>query len=92
MRTLLEWLAQTTGRSPTFVDMPDAVASLMARLTGWMPGAPLTSDQWTMLQSDNVVPEGAPGLAALGVDATPMAAVAPGWLVRFRPHGRFSPA
>lgn len=92
MRALLEWLAETTGRSPTFVDMPDAVASLMARLTGWMPGAPLTSDQWTMLQSDNVVPEGAPGLAALGVDATPMAAVAPGWLVRFRPHGRFSVA
>lgn len=92
MRGLLEWLAETTGRSPMLVDMPDAAASLMARLTGWLPGAPLTTDQWKMLQSDNVVPEGAPGLAALGLAATPMAAVAPGWLVRFRPHGRFSPA
>ncbi len=92
MRGLLEWLTETTGRTPTLVDMPDAAASLMANLTGWLPGAPLTADQWEMLQSDNVVPAGATGIAALGIDATPMAAVAPGWLVRFRPHGRFSVA
>lgn len=92
MRGLLEWLAQTTGRDPLLVDVPDAAADLLASLTGWLPGAPLTTDQWKMLQTDNVVPEGAPGLSALGVDATPMAAVAPGWLVRFRPHGRFSVA
>lgn len=92
MRALFEWLAETTGRDAALVDVPDAIAGALASLTGWLPGAPLTSDQWRMLQADNVVPEGAPGLAALGVDATPMAAVAPGWLVRFRPHGRFSPA
>ncbi|WBX86231.1 complex I NDUFA9 subunit family protein [Sphingosinicella microcystinivorans] len=92
MRGLLDWLAQTTGRDPVLVDVPDAAAGLLASLTGWLPGAPLTTDQWKMLQTDNVVPEGAPGLSALGVDATPMAAVAPGWLVRFRPHGRFSVA
>ena len=92
MRALFEWLAATTGRSAALVDVPDAIAGALASLTGWLPGAPLTSDQWRMLQADNVVPAGGPGLAALGIDATPMAAVAPGWLVRFRPQGRFSPA
>jgi NADH dehydrogenase len=28
-------------------------------------------------------------LAALGIEATPLSTVAPGWLVRFRKAGRF---
>lgn len=92
MRALFEWLAETTGRNAALVDVPDAIAGALASFTGWLPGAPLTSDQWRMLQTDNVVPDGTSGLSALGIDATPMAAVAPGWLVRFRPHGRFSPS
>jgi uncharacterized protein YbjT (DUF2867 family) len=89
MRSLLEWIASETGRSPVFVDVPDGIAGTLARLTGWLPGAPITADQWLMLQSDNVVPEGMPGLEALGVMPTPMRAVAPNWLVRFRKAGRF---
>ena len=42
-----------TGQDPEIVHMPDFVASLIARL-GWLPGAPLTRDQWLMLQRDNV--------------------------------------
>src|SRR3546814_4838009 len=55
-----------------------------------MPCAPVTPDQWKMLQSDNVVSIGAKGLPALGVDPTPLAAVAPAWLVQHRRQGRFS--
>ncbi len=90
MRGLLEWLANETGRSPMFVDVPDGIAGAMARLTGWLPAAPLTRDQWLMLQNDNVVPTGEAGIAALGIKPAPMAAVAPVWLVRFRKQGRFS--
>jgi hypothetical protein len=36
-----------------------------------------------------VAAEGAEGLAALGVTPTPIGAVAPGWLIRYRRHGRF---
>ena len=61
----------------------------MATLTGWLPGAPITRDQWLMLQSDNVVGNKAKGLTALGVDATPLDAVAQDWLLIYRRHGRF---
>lgn len=90
MRELLQWIARETGRKPSFIDVPDGIAGALARLTGWLPGAPITADQWRMLQSDNIVADGAAGLAALGVEPTPMAAVAPTWLVRFRPYGRFT--
>ena len=43
-----------------------------------LEGAPLTRDQWRMLQRDNVA-EG-PGLEAFGIRPTPFGAVAPEWL------------
>jgi NADH dehydrogenase len=89
MRALLEWVARTTDRQPNFVNVPKGTARLLARLTGWLPGAPITYDQWLMLQTDNVVPEGAEGFAAFGIQPAPLAAVAPAWLTRFRPRGRF---
>jgi NADH dehydrogenase len=49
----------------------------------------MTWDQWLMLQQDNVVSQGAKGFAALGVDPSPLSAVAPDWLVQYRRHGRF---
>ena len=91
MAALNRWIADATGRKRAFVAMPDAVAGAMASLTGWLPGAPMTRDQWLMLQSDNVV-TGADGLKALGIVPTPLEAVAEGWLVRYRRHGRFAEA
>ena len=89
MAALNRWIAAETGHKRPFVAMPDAVAGAMASLTGWLPGAPMTRDQWLMLQSDNVV-TGDDGLAALGIAPTPLAAVTDGWLVRYRRHGRFA--
>ena len=59
--------------------MPGPVASLISWF-GFLPGAPLTRDQWLMLQRDNVASEGAAGLEAFGIKPTPFAAVAPEWL------------
>jgi NADH dehydrogenase len=84
MMELHRFLADTIDRSPRLVALPDAGGALLAAL----PGTPIDRDQWLMLQHDNVV-TGEDGLAALGVVATPMAAVAPEWLVRFRQQGRF---
>lgn len=86
MTELLRWIAGAIGRKPHLVELPDSLSSLIAAL----PGTPITRDQFAMLQADNVVPAGAEGLAALGVTPTPMATVAPTWLVRFRQAGRFS--
>jgi uncharacterized protein YbjT (DUF2867 family) len=91
MEAINRWLAAATGRTKPFVAVPDGVAGAMASLTGWLPGAPMTRDQWLMLQSDNVV-TGTNGLLALGIAPTPLEAVADSWLVRYRRHGRFAEA
>jgi len=89
MAELNKRIAKEIGEDPSFVDMPDSLSGLMAGLTGWLPGAPITRDQWAMLQSDNVVADSADGLEAFGITPTPMAAVIGDYLVRFRKHGRF---
>lgn len=89
MAELFGWLARTIARPERFVELPDAVGSALA-LAGFLPGAPITRDQWKMLQTDNVASED--GLAALGIAPTPLAAVAPQWLVRYRRQGRFAKA
>lgn len=83
-------IARLTGRDPTLLPVPDAVAQAMARFGGWAPGAPITWDQWLMLQRDNVVSDGARGFSAFGIAPSPLSAVAPDWLVQYRRHGRFS--
>ena len=86
---LFAWLARAIGRPERFVDLPDAAGNLLS-LAGFLPGAPITRDQWKMLQGDNVAT--GEGLAALGVTPTPLAAVAPNWLVDYRRQGRFAKA
>lgn len=90
MAEINAWLARATGHERSMMPVPDAVAAPMARLTGWLPGAPIMFDQWKMLQKDTVVATGAKGLAAFGIAPTPLAAVADAWLVQYRRHGRFS--
>ncbi|HEY0029027.1 MAG TPA: complex I NDUFA9 subunit family protein [Allosphingosinicella sp.] len=90
MRELMQWISDTTGRNRSLIDIPDAVAGLMAKAMGWAPGAPITWDQWLMLQKDNVAAEGMPGLEAFGIPKTPLNAVSEGWLTSYRRHGRFA--
>jgi NADH dehydrogenase len=85
MGELYAWIAATIGRRAHLIELPDALGGLIARL----PGSPISTDQWQMLQRDSVVAPEAAGLAALDITPTPMAAVAPHWLVRFRRKGRF---
>ena len=91
MQEIFDWVASEVGETPFYLDVPNAVAGGIAKL-GFLPGAPITQDQWAMLSRDNVVPAGARGFADLGIQTTALAAVAPGWLDRFRRNGRFTPA
>ena len=90
MRAMIERIAAMAGRAPAFVDLPDAAGSALASL-GFLPGAPLTKDQWLMLQHDNVAAAGTKGLDAFGIAPTALEAVAPEWLGRFVKGGRFAP-
>ncbi len=82
-------ILELTGQDPEIVHVPDLVAGLIAKL-GVVPGAPLTRDQWLMLQRDNVPAKGAPGLEAFAIEPTPLAAVAHEWLGRFDRVGKFA--
>lgn len=82
-------LSDGIGRHPLLIDLPDFAGAGIATL-GFLPGMPITWDQWLMLQTDNVAAED--GLARLGIKPTLLDAVAPGWLVQYRRHGRFAGA
>ena len=89
MEGLIRYIARTIGRDPAIVALPDLVGAMIAR-AGFLPGAPISQDQWRMLQRDNVVGDQEDGLKAMGLTPTPLAAVAPDWLVRYRRQGRFA--
>ena len=91
-RQLMELMLKEIRRRRCLVNVPFPVARLEARLLQALPVPPLTVDQVRMLERDNVVAPGAPGLAELGITPTPIEAVIPSYLDRFRPGGRFSAA
>jgi NADH dehydrogenase len=90
MRELNAEIAEMAGQSPQLIDVPDFMASAIATL-GFLPGAPLSRDQWLMLQKDNVASGELPGFKAFEITPTPLGSVARDWLSRFRKGGRFAP-
>jgi NADH dehydrogenase len=88
MGALNRRIATAAGRSPMFIDLPDPVSTAIATLTGWLPGAPISADQWALLKAGNVG-TGLPGFSALGVTPRPLELFIDRWLVQYRKHGRF---
>jgi len=78
-------IAAAQGRERSFIAVPDALSRLFAAL----PGTPMTSDQWTMLERGNVASGALPGCSALGVHPKPLGLFLDKWMTRFRKHGRF---
>jgi NADH dehydrogenase len=101
-KSLMEMVNAVTYRRRTLVTVPWQAAGLIGMagdLQAWIKGgiglvpAPiLTRDQVALLKADNVVSEGAAGLAALGVAATAMEPVLPTYMYRYRKGGQFAPA
>ena len=90
MRQLNEEIGELAGQSPELVDTPDFISNIISSF-GFLPGAPLTRDQWIMLQKDNVASGKAPGFKQFGIAPASLASVAPEWLGRYRKGGRFAP-
>ncbi|MBI4183490.1 MAG: complex I NDUFA9 subunit family protein [Proteobacteria bacterium] len=84
-RDLMEIVLAEIRRRRLLVPVPIPLAKLQAAVLGLLPKPPLTRDQVEMLKRDNVVGEGALGLADLGIAPTPMETVLPTYLARFRP-------
>ncbi len=83
------YAANCAGRNIMATPIPFAVASVMGAVFDFLPAAPFTHDQVLLLQTNNVVPAGALGLADLGIEPTPVAAVVPHMLRHYRPMAHY---
>ena len=81
--------ARSAGRQPDLLDLPNFASAFLSWF-GFLPGAPLTRDQWKILQRDNVPAKRSKGLEAFAIKPTALEAVAPEWLSRFRSGGRWT--
>ena len=90
MSELMEMMLKEIRRRRYLLTVPWKMAELQGKILGMLPSPPLTEDQVTMLKTDNVVHEGVPGLADLGVEPTAVEAILPTYMIRFRPGGRFA--
>jgi NADH dehydrogenase len=82
-------IAAAQGRKRLFAELPDQISCLIAAATGWLPGAPITLDQWKLLEAGSVASGAFPGIKALGVTPRPLDLFLDRWMVRYRHHGRF---
>ncbi|MEM6466715.1 MAG: complex I NDUFA9 subunit family protein, partial [Pseudomonadota bacterium] len=96
-RALMEKMLTMVQRKRMLVPLPFPVARIMGRVSdavSWMSGglvpAQITLDQVKLLAKDNVVTEGTPGLADLGVTPTAMDAVLEDYLYTYRPYGQYA--
>jgi NADH dehydrogenase len=93
-KQLMQFTLDTIERRRALVTLPFPLASLMASVLQFVPGAPLTPDQVEMLRTDNVVSDDAQRdgrtLAAFGIAPESIAAIVPTYLWRFRKTGEFS--
>lgn len=89
-RQILAFVAEQTQHRRPMLELPRFATRLMAAAGDLLPVAPLTSDQLAMLARDNVVNPDALGFEAFDITPTPMEAIAPAYLERYRRFGRFA--
>ncbi|GGG69974.1 3-beta-hydroxy-Delta(5)-steroid dehydrogenase [Salipiger pallidus] len=99
VKTFREWIEEMLAiirRRRFTANIPFGMASVMGsgfetvqKLTGGLFKAQITRDQVKQLGSDNIVSDGAKGLADLGISPTVAEAVLPDYLWRFRPSGQY---
>ncbi|MDB5364711.1 MAG: 3-beta-hydroxy-delta(5)-steroid dehydrogenase [Rhodospirillales bacterium] len=87
---LMQLLLKEICLERMLLPIPFGIAELLAKFTGWLPGAPLTADQVELLKRDNVVSPGAATLRDLDIEATSMELILPTYLDRYRKGGRFA--
>jgi uncharacterized protein YbjT (DUF2867 family) len=100
MREITEITLAEIGRPRPLLPLASGPASLLgmggdllAFLRGplpMLPVPPITTDQLALLQTDNVVADGASGLAELGVTAAALEPIIPTYLYRYRKGGQYA--
>jgi len=78
LRELVAYTGQLSGHPRTILGLPLALSYLQALLMEFVPGGPMTRDNVRSMQVPNVCPAGC--TLPFGLAATPLEAVAPGYL------------
>ena len=93
-RECMELMLQIIRRRRLLIDIPPVVARIKAfflEKTAWIGVKPImTRDQIALLQTDNVVAEGARGLGDLGIEPTAMETILESYLYAYRPYGQYT--
>jgi uncharacterized protein YbjT (DUF2867 family) len=93
-RQCMEEMLEVIDRKRMFVSIPWWAARMQGSILGLLPNPLLTSDQVTLLQSDNVVSAEAEKegrtLAGIGIRPQSTAAILPSYLWKYRPAGQFT--
>ena len=92
MKDVMQLVLRETHRRRLLMPVPFWLARLKAAFLGLLPNPLLTVDQVRMLETDNVVSDGALGLRDLGIVPTGAEAIVPSYLWRFRKEGEFETA
>jgi NADH dehydrogenase len=90
---LMRLMLKEIGRNTLLLPVPFPLAQLIGAagdLQAMVMPPVLTSDQVAQLRADNVVSEGALGLAALGVAPTALEPILPTYLYRYRKRGQYA--
>ena len=75
---LVRYVAEVRGQKRLVFGIPDALGAAQAFLMDFLPGKPLSTDNFRSLSLDSVCTEN--GLARLGIQATSLRAVVPNYL------------
>ncbi|MDF1769795.1 complex I NDUFA9 subunit family protein [Maricaulis sp.] len=91
---LMKFILDEIDRPRFLLPLPWAIGSVIAtvsEIVGALPLMPvvITRDQLIQLRSDNVVADGAKGLADLGIAGETVEAIVPSYLERYRRYGQF---
>jgi uncharacterized protein YbjT (DUF2867 family) len=81
-----------SGHERRVLPLPSALGRLQALMMEWLPGTPLMSrDNLDSMRVPNVASGSLPGLASLGIHASAVTALAPGYLGRRDGRSRLDP-
>ncbi len=93
-RQCMETMLTIIDRKRILMTVPWFAAKLMGKVFGMLPGKLITADQVDLLKVDNVVSAEAKAagrtLEGLGIHGRTVEAMAPSWLVQYRPAGQFT--
>ncbi len=87
LEALVRFVADTLGRRPRIVALPDALARLQAAVLEHLPGRLMTRDNLRSMQVDNVCAGGFPAL--FGFQPTALEAIVPGYMTAASSRARY---